>query len=479
MIRAREHVNGQGGFREVLKIALPLVVSSGSWSVLHFVDRMFLTWYSPETIAAAMPAGILSFTIISLFVGTASYVSIFTAQYFGAQRHARIGPALWQGVYVALFGAVIVALFIPLAGPMFDLFGHPQAIRESEKVYFQYLNLGAGPVIASAALSAFFSGLGRTGIVMWVNVAMTVINIVLDYVLIFGHFGMPEMGIKGAAVATVISEVFNFAAYLAIIIKPSYNREFHTLKGWRPDRELFARLVRYGVPSGVQFFLDMLGFTAFIIIMGRLGTLELAATNIAFNINTIAFMPMIGFGIAVSVLVGQYLGRDRPDLAQRSVYSGFIMTFAYMASIAFLYVAVPEIFIAPFAVRSDPEYFAEIRILTIVLLKFVAVYSLFDTMNIIFASAIKGAGDTRFVMYMIVAVSAFVMVVPSYVAIVVYGRGIMLGWTFASAYVIVLGLVFLLRFLQGRWKTMRVIEEQAPVTVMCPERPECPAIDVE
>ncbi|HPA83779.1 MAG TPA: MATE family efflux transporter [Deltaproteobacteria bacterium] len=471
--------NGRGGFREVLKIALPLVVSSGSWSVQHFVDRMFLTWYSPESIAAAMPAGMLSFTITSIFIGTASYVSTFVAQYFGAQRNTRVGPALWQGIYVALIGGLIVAATIPFADSIFGMFGHPEKIRAEEAVYFQYLNLGAAPVIAAAALSAFFSGLGRTMIVMWVNVAMTAINIVFDYIFIFGNLGAPEMGIKGAAIATVIAQIFNFIAYFVIIVKPSYNREFHTLKGWMFEKELFARLVRFGVPSGVQFFLDMLGFTAFIMIMGRLGTIPLAATNIAFNINTIAFMPMIGFGIAISVLVGQYLGRGRPDIAQRSVYSGFIMTFGYMSAIALMYVVFPEIFIAPFAVRSDPEYFARIRELTLVLLKFVAVYSVFDTMNIIFASAIKGAGDTRFVMYMIVLVSALVLVVPSYVAIVVFGYGIMAGWTAASLYVIVLGFVFLFRFLSGKWKTMRVIEEQAPVAVMCPERPECPAIELE
>ena len=471
--------NGPGGVREVLVLALPLVVSTGSWSVQHFVDRMFLTWYSPEAIAAAMPAGMLSFTLVSLFVGTASYVSTFVAQYFGANRHGRIGPALWQGIYISLIGGMIVALTIPLAPAIFGAFGHPEAIRDQETVYFQYLNTGAAAVIASAALSAFFSGMGRTGIVMWVNVAMTIINLILDYLLIFGAFGMPELGIKGAAIATVCAQVFNFGAYFVIILLPSYNRAFNTLRGWRPERALFARLVRYGLPSGIQFFLDMLGFTAFIMIMGRLGTIPLAATNIAFNINTIAFMPMIGFGIAVSVLVGQYLGRNRPDLARRSVYSGFAMTFSYMSAIALLYVVLPGIFITPFAANSDPEYFSQISTLTVVLLRFVAVYSIFDTLNIIFASAIKGAGDTRFVMYTIVVVSMLVLVAPSYVAIVILDYGILAGWTAASAYVIALGLVFLLRFLGGKWESMRVIEEVPPVVVMCPERPECPAVELE
>jgi MATE family multidrug resistance protein len=463
----------EGGLREVLVLALPLILSTGSWAVQQFINRMFLTWYSPDAIAAATPSGILSFAILSLFIGTASYVGTFVAQYHGAGRLERIGPALWQGLYVALIGGVLIMGVIPLAGPLFDFIGHDPGVRSNEKVYFQLLCAGAVFVISSAALSSFFSGIGKTSIVMWVNLEMTAINIVLDYLLIFGNFGLPELGIKGAAIASVISSFYNFAAYFVVILRPSYNRTYHVLKGWRFDRVLFARLVRFGLPSGVQFFLDMAGFAIFIMILGRLGTVSLAATNIAFNINTIAFMPMIGCGIAVSVLVGHYLGRGRPDVAQKIAWSAFIMTFAYMAAISFLYVAVPWLFIEPYAARADAAAFPRISALTVVLLRFVAVYSLFDTMSIIFASALKGAGDTRFVMYVLVAVSLFVLVIPSYVGIMLLGGGLYLGWTFGSLYVSLLGICFLLRFLGGKWKSMRVIEAHPPA--ICAEHPDCPA----
>lgn len=467
----------RGGFHEVITLAVPLVLSTASWSVQHFVDRMFVTWYSSEAIAAAMPAGILNFTLSSFFIGTASYVNTFVAQYYGARRYDRIGPVLWQGMYMALLGGLIILCVLPFAREIFSLVGHDSVVQENEVIYFQYLCLGGMPVIASSVLSGFFSGRGHTWPIMWVNIFATMVNLVLDYVMIFGMWGVPEMGIKGAAIATVISGFLSFAAYLLLMAKAGYNKKYHILSGWRPDKSLFIRLLRFGLPSGVQFFLDMAGFTVFVLIMGRLGTVSLAATNIAFNINTLAFMPMIGFGIAVSVLVGQYLGENRPDLAQRSVYSGFFVTFIYMASVAALYVFTPQIFVAPFAARADAGGFAEIYQLTIILLRFVAIYSIFDTMNIIFASAIKGAGDTRFVMYMIVIVSVFVLALPSYVAISVLGCGVMTGWTIVSAYVIILGLVFYVRFLGGKWKTMRVIEE--PVPTLCTEIPECPGVEIK
>ncbi len=217
--------------------------------------------------------------------------------------------------------------------------------------------------------------------------------------------------------------------------------------------------MHFGFPSGFQFFLDMIGFSIFLLLLGRLGTINLAATNIAFNINTLAFMPMIGFGIAVSILVGQSIGKNRPDLAERSTYSGFHLTFIYMSTIALLYVVIPDVFLKPFATKSDPQTFEQILQIARVLLRFVAVYSIFDTLNIIFASAIKGAGDTRFVVRMIVILSLFLLVIPTYIALVIFHKDIYTAWIIASLYFSVLAIAFLLRFLQGKWKTMRVIEE--------------------
>jgi len=460
----------EGGYREVLVVAIPLILSTATWSVQHFVDRMFLTWYSPEAIAAAMPAGMLNFSMVSIFMGTAGYVTTFVAQYYGAERYDRIGPALWQGVYVSLLGGLAIVCAIPFAEPVFRLVGHSPLVQQNEVDYFQVLCLGAGAYSASYALSGFFSGRGKTWPVLWVNVATTVVNLVLDYALIFGRWGFPELGIRGAGIATVVAGVFSLLMFLALLCSRSNNNTFHTIKGWRLEKDLFVRLLRYGFPSGVQFFLEMAGFTAFVLLVGRLGIASLAATNIAFNINTLAFMPMIGCGIAVSVLVGQYLGGDNPDRAQSAVYSGFHLTLVYMLSIAAAYVLVPDVFVAPFALRADPAGFSEIYGYSIILLRFVAVYSVFDTMNIVFCSAIKGAGDTRYVMLITVILSVFVFILPVYLAVVVFELGLMVAWIFATAYIILLGFIFYLRFLGGKWKTMRVIERREEVPMLKPTK---------
>ncbi|MGD9067354.1 MAG: MATE family efflux transporter, partial [Desulfobacterales bacterium] len=460
----------EGGYREVLVVAIPLILSTATWSVQHFVDRMFLTWYSPEAIAAAMPAGMLNFSMVSIFMGTAGYVTTFVAQYYGAERYDRIGPALWQGIYVSLFGGLVILCAIPFAEPVFRLVGHSPLVQQNEVAYFQIQCLGGGVYAASYALSGFYSGRGKTWPVLWVNAATTFVNLVLDYALIFGRWGFPELGIKGAGIATVVAGAFSLLMFFGLLSIRSNNDTFHTIKGWRLERDLFVRLLRYGFPSGVQFFLEMAGFTAFVLLVGRLGIASLAATNIAFNINTLAFMPMIGCGIAVSVLVGQYLGSDKPDRAQSSVYSGFHLTLAYMLSIAAAYVLVPDVFVAPFALRADPQEFPEIYGYSIILLRFVAVYSVFDTMNIVFCAAIKGAGDTRYVMLITVILSVLVFILPVYLAVVVFEFGLMVAWIFATAYIISLGFIFYLRFLGGKWKAMRVIERREEVPMLKPTK---------
>jgi len=448
----------EGGYRHLLVLSFPLILSTGAWSIQQFVDRMFLSWYSTETVAASMPAGILNFTFMSLFIGTAAYVGTFIAQYTGANRPERIGAILWQGIHLAIIGGIFHLLLIPFAPAFFRFVGHDPAVQVNEIIYFQVLCLGAAPAIASAALSGFFSGRGSTWTVMWINALQTAVNLVLDYAMIFGRWGFPEMGMKGAAIATVISGFVSFFTFFALTARRCHDQTYGTIRERRFDPELFRRLLRFGLPSGLQFFMDIAGFTIFILLLGRLGTTALAASNIAFNINTLAFMPMIGLGIGVSILVGQNLGGERTDLAERAAYSGFHLTLFYMVSIAVLYVAAPDLFIAPFAPRGRPGDFETIRHTATILLRFIAFYSIFDGMTIIFSSALKGSGDTLYIMWTISLASLFLLIVPSFLAITVFHLPITAAWAIATFYVIALAFIFYLRFRHGAWKTMRVIE---------------------
>ncbi len=461
-----------GGYGETIRLAFPLILSTSAWSLQHFIDRMFLAWYSPAAIAASMPAGFLEFTIASLFIGTTSYISTFVAQYYGANQYEQIGKIIWQGLFFSLFAMVIILAWLPFAGLLFRLAGHAPEIQRLEQQYFVVLIAGGGFPIAAAALSSFFSGRGDVWTVMWVNVIATVVNIGLDYLLIFGKYGLPELGMRGAAVATVMSAVVSFALFMGLMLRAKFRRQYHTWSGRKFDAHMFRRLLYFGLPGGAHSFLDCLGFALFILLVGRYGAEALAATNIAFNINTLAFMPMFGFGIAVSVIVGQRLGENNPTLAERSTWSAAHLTFLYMLILSVLYVVVPGLFLHPFGKQATVVSFQPIYNYGVILLRFVALYSLFDAMNIVFSAAIKGAGDTRFVMFISVTLSWIVMVIPTFLATIIFHWSLFVSWSFATAYVVLLGLIFLVRFLQGKWKSMRVIEESSHViSVLLPEKP--------
>jgi MATE family multidrug resistance protein len=180
----------------------------------------------------------------------------------------------------------------------------------------------------------------------------------------------------------------------------------------------------------------------------------------------VAVLPMLGMGQAVSILVGRRLGQDRPELAERTTWVAFRLSCAYMGCIAVLYATVPGAFLYLFQGEADART-AHVAQLVPTLLRFVAVYSLFDSMNLIFSFGLRGAGDTRFVTILSLALAWPMMVVPTYFAWH-YAWGLYWAWTFASAYIMSLGFTFLARFRVGKWKSMRVIEK-APVVEVVPE----------
>ncbi|MBM3999399.1 MAG: MATE family efflux transporter [Planctomycetes bacterium] len=448
--------DGPAGGRDVLRLALPLVVSSLSWTVLTFVDRMFLAWWSHDALAASFPAALLWWTSLCFPMGIAIYVGTFVSQYHGSNSHVWIGPIVWQGVWICLFATPIVFASLPIAAIVFDASGHEPAVIANEWAYFRILCIGSPAMLVAHAFSSFFSGRGRTSIVMVIDSGMTLVNVALDYCWIFGYCRFPAAGIEGAAWATIVSLWLRVLVYLVLILHPSNRGMFHTHE-WRPQRRLMGRLAYYGGPSGLQMFLEVVGFTAFVMLVGSLGVIELAATNLAFNVSSVAFMPVFGLSTAVSILVGQYVGSGRIELAERSTWTTVRLALIYMGVISALYCLVPDLFLFGFFTRSNDPSERTIRAIAVVLLRYVAAYNLFDGMNLVFAHAVKGAGDTHFVFWVSFTMAA-VLALATWIAVRVLEWGLHGSWCLVTAWIAALGCVYWARFHHGAWRTMRVIE---------------------
>lgn len=450
------------GARQLLNVALPLIISTGSWSVMHFCDRMFLSWHDRNAMAAALPAGILHFLLICFPIGVTGYVNTFVAQYYGSGRLEGVGRSLGQGLRIGFFATPLYMGLAPLAPFIFGWLQPDAKLCSLETVYFQVLTWGAGAAILCEAFTAYYAGRGRTKPVMVINVLSVVLNIVLDYGLIFGNFGLPELGIVGAAWGTVAAQWSRVVMYLALMRMQSADwHRFGVAKGiWDFDAVLFRRILRFGGPNGVQLFVEIAGFTILVQIVTALGQLEAAATTLAFTINNIAFLPLLGMSIAVSTLVGQQIGRHRPDLAERVTWTAFSLSLGYTSLMAVLYIVAPGIFLAAQGAHADPVEFGKVYPIVVVLLRFVAVYAIFDAANLVFVAAIRGAGDTRFVMFASLVLSSIAVCVV-WIGTQFFEMGQYGCWTVFTIWVCMLGVTFFLRFRQGKWRSMRVIEHES------------------
>jgi MATE family multidrug resistance protein len=449
---------------------MPLILSQSFMTIQIAVDRVLLSRHNPDEVAASFPAMMLFWLPFGFLQGVAGYVATFVAQYTGAGRPHRVGPAVWQGLYFAVAGGVLFLLMIPLAPYLVSLGGHDPRLQPLETVYLRYLALAALPMAVVAAVNGFFSGRGETWTVLKIDAIGISVNVCIALTLIFGRFGLPEMGIEGAGIATVVGSWVSAIFGLLLLFRRKFRNEFCTLSGWRPERELFGRLLRYGGPAGLQMFLDVLAFTLFTLLVGRISAAAMGATSLTITLNMITFLPMLGLGQAVCIMVGQRLGENRPEIAEQTTYTGLKWMFGYILCIVVCYLTLPQLLLAAFEPEPGPERdkFLEIASIVPTLLICVAIYSLADSMNLAFSFALRGAGDTKFVTWLTFILAWPVMVLPTFV-VVIYraelqsrfprmGDPIYWAWAFATTHIIVMSICFYLRFRHGKWKTMRVIE---------------------
>jgi len=448
------------GGREVLRVAAPLVVSSLSWTIMTFVDRMMLNRLSGTAMDAAFTASIAWFAILALPLGICSYANTFVAQYDGARRQDRIGLVVWQAIWIAIGLGAAFLLVIPLAPGLFGLAKHTPQVYAYEVQYFQILSLCGPAMLIAQSGASFYSGRGQTWVLMVVDSGAAILNLVLDYAWIFGHFGFPEWGVAGAAWATVVATWIKAIVYVLLPLQQRHRERYGTVSGIRWNTALIRRIVYFGWPSGFQMLLDVMGFTVFIFMLGGLGVVAKQATSLAFSISSLAFMPIYGLHIAVSVLVGERLGENRDDLAARATFTTLQISWMYMLLISLLYAFVPDLFLLGFfrdGTATSAEQ-ADVRELTATLLLFVAAYNLLDATQMILVGALKGAGDTQFLLRVSLVLS-ILLGGFSWLSVEVWKLSVYECWTLIVFWCLLAAVTYVLRYRQGKWRAMRVIEQ--------------------
>jgi MATE family multidrug resistance protein len=447
-----------GGF-DVLRQAIPLIISAGSISLMNFTDRMFLMWDSADSMTASMQGGMLFWSAVALPMAVAAFVTTFVAQYHGSGNNHRIGRTVWQGIWFGFITMpILLLLFYPLT-QFFVLFRHDPHLVELERTYYFYVLLGSAAAVSGEAAASFFRGQGKMKVEMYNNIFCVTLNVILDYCFIFGKFGFPDWGLAGAAVATAISQWARFVIYVILMFVEDWKKkEFQVFGGMCLDLPLIGRLCYFGVPMGVFTFVDTVTFTAFIMIIGGLGEVQRNATTIAFTLNAFIFLPLNGIGIVVTSMVGNQLGKNRADLARRATLTAWIIGCVYTGFFGIAFLAVPDLFLTVFSAFAEPEAFAAVRDLSVVLMWFMAAYLFFDSCSIIFCSTLRGAGDTVYIAWMVAIVAPLLPILCA--AGIYFGYGIIWCWTVLTLDVLVYCIAFSLRYRSRTWESKRVIEKE-------------------
>ena len=445
-------------FYAILMLTGPLVLSSTGLMLMHLYDAMLLSRYSKQAIAVVGSASMAAYVMISFFIGITAYTATFVAQYMGARRPERVGPAVWQGIYVALAAGVLIAIDGTLvAPPLFHWVNHGAALELLEQRYFRIMCYGATFSLIGAALSGFFSGRGDNRTLMVVQIGGFVINAILSYCAIFGRLGLPELGACGAATATACAQGCVTLMLAIIFLSPKHRANYQTWTSRAFDWELLKRMSYYGAFNGLRAVTELLAWTLFLCFVGRLGEDVMAITNIVWRLNGIAFFPLIGLSTAIATLVGHAQGRQDSRRAEVVTWRGVIMAECWMLFAASLFVLLPRQLLSVFMGGEGAADLAPMIETGATLLRFVALYCLLDGLNIVFMGALQGAGDTRWTL--IASFILHVIFLTSLFVIDKYYQNLFTFWTAATTFVMLQAGVWVLRFRTGKWKAMRVIED--------------------
>jgi len=443
----------------LISLALPLMMSAGFVSLTLFTDRTLLYWQSESAASAAMGAGTLYWTIGRLPMGLMGYLSTFVSQYRGSGQPHRVGVAYQHAWAIAWMFSPAYIFLILIAPWFFTSSGHAPELVELESNYLRVVLVGGISVLFYSVQCGLLTGQGRTAMVLAVDALGTVVNLVLSIILIFGLGPIPAMGVIGAAAGTAVSFWMKLPIIHWIIRRDQRMCETYAVGTTKPwERDMFRRLVVFGTPAGLQMLAEAGCFSIIMLQVGSLGQLPMAATTLALGLNVLAFVPMIGLGIGVGVLVGQHVTEGRIDLARRTVSCALSLSMIYTSFFAITLGLFPHTMASLYALGTPTERFAIMEPMLVPLLQIIAFYCVLDGIQFVFVGAIKGAGDTWFVLLATFLVSAASVVIGLIVQ-EYYGGSLLLWWYVIAGWVTAMALAFWLRYVQGAWETKRVIEQ--------------------
>jgi len=459
--------------REIIVLALPVIISNLSRVIMGIVDIAMVGHLGAHALAAVGMGSILVWTFISAGISLRTATQTLSSRRLGQKNYSECGTALRNGHVMALIAGSVISYFgWKYSTEIASLFmKDPQVLPQCIE-YTSYGFLSVYFLMASFVFQGFFTGVEKTAVHMKVTIASNMINVYLNAGLIFGSetlnvffqslpspisglsflwswYDFPELGVKGAAIATLISSMWMLAHYTIYIFNREIRKKFKILN-LHFDMEMMVRQVKLAVPQGLQEILVTGGFAVFYRILGIIGTLELATTEIVFTIMHASFMPAIGVGQACATLVGKYLGENKPHIAEGVIWDSVRWALWIMGSMGMIFILIPYLII--------PFFTSDLGIISYGTnaLRIVGLLQFADAVAITLWFALSGAGNTIFP-GMVDGLLCWLIFLPgSYYFGVIMGMGFWGPWSFLCIYLTLFAIIMVWKIRQGSWKQIEV-----------------------
>ena len=433
-------------FKATLSLGLPLIGSHLMQMVPGLTDTIMLGWYGVDELAASVLAHSLFFIILIVGSGFAITVMPMVASAAAIDDKTSVRRSVRMGLWISIIYSIFFIPILLFSENLFLILGQEEHLAKSAQTYLRIAGWSIVPGLLIMVLKSFFSALERPNVVLLSLIIGGLVNIVLNYTLIFGNFGMPELGLTGAAIATLVTTILSILILLYFcLFKDEYSSYLIFNNIWRLDIEAFKEVFKLGLPVGITMLAESGLFSATAVMMGWLGTNALAAHGIAIQISGITFMVYLGLANAGTVRVGRAVGRmDNSGLKLASI-SVIILTIGAVLIVAFTFLSVPKpllmLFLSPSHVDTP-----SIILIGVPLLAIAAIFQIADGLQVVVLGLLRGLKDTAIPM-VITTICYWGIGIPcSYLFGFVFnwgGKGIWFG--------LVIGLALASAFLSSRY----------------------------
>lgn len=439
-------------YKQILRIAWPAIAGLSAQILVSLVDAAMVGRLpEPEYTLSAMGIGVLAtWAIVSFFSSLATGTHILIARRHGEKDPQAMNDVLMNSISAGVItGTLLTILIMMFSDHIGQFFAKDYIVGEyaSEFIFFRFLGLPF--FLITVAFRGFYFGVGKTKIFLISAILVNLLNILFNYLFIFGNFGFPEMGVSGAGLGSSLATVCDAVFYMIVSFGTSFRKKFHLSFHFRPDRETLRLLLSLSLPVSLQNMFILLGFLIFISITGLIGTVEQAASQAVISALFLSFMPCYGFGIAVQTLVGNNIGLGKNDLARLYGFEAAKIATYYTLSLSLVFYFFPEWIL--YIITEDETIIRT----AIPVMQIAGFAQIFYATGLVLANGLQAIGRSTYVMYS-EAISNLLIFVPfAYYFGIIAGYGLEGAWLGLPLYIICYSIMIYLKFRFENWSLLR------------------------